>query len=221
MHKPECWNNSWWFCFCDVIHNKWEILNVCAPCHNCSASPSSGHEFVVFFLTSSFPLFCIKALLLAQVIFFRESFKASSKAVACPWDLIQTQWGGDHKEKACCDAFVCEQRKSPHYTNLFSLVHSQDTISGLQSFFNSSRREITRGKRSQLLPLSFLFFNFLFFFFLKPSASNKVTHTYIYRLQYPWQVDTLIHRSEISQRLDLKGWRQWNLPPSQSEKNYN
>lgn len=31
-------------------------------------------------------------------------------------------------------AFVHEQCKSPHYTNLFSLVHSQDTISGLQSF---------------------------------------------------------------------------------------
>ena len=99
MHNPERWNNSWWFCFCSVIHNKWETLHVCAPCLNCSVSPSSGHEllgfsFFFFFLMSSFPLFCIKALLLAQVIFFRESFKASSKAVACPWDLIQTQWGG-------------------------------------------------------------------------------------------------------------------------------
>lgn len=72
--------------------------------------------------------------------------------------------GRNHKEKACCDAFVCKQRKGPHYTNLFSLVHLQDTISGLQSFYNSNRAEITWGKRSQLL---------LLLFFISPSMLEQ------------------------------------------------
>ncbi len=95
--------------------------------------------------------------MLAQVIFSKSALTLPPRQ----WLAHETQSkhnGGDHKEKACCDAFVCEQRKSPHYTNLFSLVHSQDTISGLQSFSNSSKTEITRGKRSQLL-LFFLFTN--------------------------------------------------------------
>lgn len=65
--------------------------------------------------------------------------------MVCPWEgLIQTQWGGQ-KEKACCDAFVCEQRKSPHYTNLFSLVDSQDNLE------SSEFLQSTQGKRSQIL----------------------------------------------------------------------
>ena len=73
--QPSRWNNSWWFCFCSVIHNKWETLHVCAPCLNCSVSPSSGHEllgfsFFFFFLILFLFLFCINALLLALVLFF-------------------------------------------------------------------------------------------------------------------------------------------------------
>ncbi len=136
-----------------------------------AASPSTEREV---FKRPSFPLFHMKTLSVTAARvgssdIFIESFNASSKAVHRPWDLIQTQWGGDHKEKACCDAFVWEQRKSPHYTNLFSLVHSQDTISGLQSFSNSRREEITRGERSQLLLLLLLLsccFWFVFCFFL-------------------------------------------------------
>lgn len=72
--------------------------------------------------------FVVSAARVGTSDIFIEFFDTSSKAKVCPREgLIQTQWG-DHKEKACCDAFVCEQRKSPHYSNLFSLVDSQDNL---------------------------------------------------------------------------------------------
>lgn len=43
--------------------------------------------------------------------------------------------------------------KFPHYTNLFSLVRSQDAISGLQSSPDPAQQKPLGGQRSQLLLL--------------------------------------------------------------------
>lgn len=81
--------------------------------------------------------------------------------------------GGGHKEKACCEAFVCELCKSPHYTNLFfpsSLTrHNLGSLETLQS--KQGEKKITRGKRSQLL-LLFLFFQEVKAFCIKVTCSH-------------------------------------------------
>lgn len=63
--------------------------------------------------------------MLAQVI------AASSKALAFTHGGPNKLNAEDHKEEACCEAFVRKQCNNPHYTNLFSLVRSQDVLTGL------------------------------------------------------------------------------------------
>lgn len=126
---------------------------VCSPCHNCAASPIGwGLSLLSHYFTWKLCHSCPCGL--------KWYFQSPLILPPRQWIAHET-WsqhnGGNHKEKACYDAFVCEQCKSPHYTNLFSLVHSQDTISGLQSF-----SDLVDHKSLGAKDHSFFFFLFLF-----------------------------------------------------------
>ena len=129
-----------------------------------------------------------------------------------------TMGGGGITRKRLVVTLLCVSSAKAHITLISFPLFTHKTQSQVFRASSILVGEKSPGAKDHSFFFFCLFFKCFFFFFKKPSASSKVTHTSIYRLQYPWQVDTLIHRSIISPRLDIKGWRQWNLPPSQTEK---